>query len=59
VPFQLFLTANVLFFLIATGAVYGATGLLRVLKAAMLAASVACIVLGHRFALLLITLHST
>ena len=44
---------------IATGTVYGAHGALRVVKVSMLTLAVASIVLGYRFALLLITLYST
>ena len=44
---------------IATGAVYGATGISRALKALTLTVGVASIVLGYRFVLLLITLYST
>ena len=44
---------------IATGAVYGATGISRALKALTLTVGVTSIVLGYRFVLLLITLYST
>ena len=44
---------------VATGRVYGAAGVLRSLHVATLVVGVACIVLGYRFALLLITLAST
>lgn len=44
---------------IATGAVYGGTGVVRALKALTLTVGVATIVLGYRFVLLLITLYST
>jgi hypothetical protein len=43
----------------AIGPVYGSRGALRVVQATVLAIAVAAIVLGYRFALLLITLHST
>jgi hypothetical protein len=43
----------------ATGTVYGASGAARVLKVVPLTLAVACIVLGYRFLLLLITLYST
>ena len=44
---------------VATGKVYGANGASRVLKVVALTATVASIVLGYRFVLLLITLYST
>jgi len=44
---------------VATGIVYGAHGVLRVVKVFSLTAAVASIVLGYRFALLLVTLYST
>ena len=44
---------------VATGTVYGETGAARTLKVAALTVAVAAIVLGYRFALLLITLYST
>ena len=43
----------------ATGTVYGAHGMLRVLKVSTLTLAMATIVLGYRFALLLVTLYST
>jgi hypothetical protein len=43
----------------AIGPVYGSRGALRVVQATVLATAVAAIELGYRFALLLITLHST
>ena len=44
---------------IATKEVYGAHGALRVLKVAALTVVVVGIVLGYRFALLVITLYTT
>ena len=44
---------------VATGTVYGETGTARTLKVVALTVAVAAIVLGYRFALLLITLYST
>ena len=43
---------------IATGTVYGARGVIRVLKTAVLTVAVVAIVLGYRFVLLLITLYT-
>jgi hypothetical protein len=53
------LVACAVYLYIATGSVYGASGAIRVFKVLALTASVASIVLGYRFALLLITLYST
>jgi hypothetical protein len=53
------LVACAVYLYIATGAVYGASGAIRVVKVLALTAGVASIVLGYRFALLLITLYST
>jgi hypothetical protein len=44
---------------VAIGAVYGAAGPTRILRAIVLALAVAAIVLGYRFALFLITLYAT
>ena len=44
---------------IAMGTVYGARGVARVFKTALLTFAVACIVLGYRFRLLPITLYTT
>jgi hypothetical protein len=44
---------------VAIGAVYGAAGATRILRAVVLAFAVAAIVLGYRFALFLITLYAT
>ena len=44
---------------LALGPVYGASGPMRITKAATLALAVAAIVLGYRFAVLLITLYAT
>ena len=44
---------------IAIGPVYGATGMLRAVKALILAVAVAAIVLGYRFVVFLITLYGT
>lgn len=52
-------TASALYLYFATGTVYGARGVVRVLKTAALTAGVVIIVLGYRFVLLLITLYST
>ncbi len=53
------LAACATYLYIATGAVYAASGAIRVLKVATLTVAVASIVLGYRFALLLITLYLT
>ena len=53
------LSACATYLYLATGTVYGASGAPRLLKAMALALAVGCIVLGYRFALLLITLYST
>jgi hypothetical protein len=53
------LIACALYLYVATGRVYGANGFSRVLKVAALTTAVASIVLGYRFALLLITLYGT
>jgi hypothetical protein len=44
---------------VAAGTVYGAKGVIRVGKVFALALAVAGILLGYRFALFLITLHTT
>jgi hypothetical protein len=44
---------------IATGVVYGGSAAVRALKAGMLTVGVAVIVLGYRFALLIVTLYTT
>jgi hypothetical protein len=44
---------------VATGEVYGATGISRILKVVALTVAVASIVLGYRFVLLLVTLCTT
>jgi Protein of unknown function (DUF3667) len=44
---------------VATGKVYGATGVSRILKVVALTVAVAGIVLGYRFVLLVITLYTT
>jgi hypothetical protein len=44
---------------VATGKVYGATGVSRVLKVVALTVAVASIVLGYRFVLFVITLYTT
>jgi hypothetical protein len=43
----------------AVGTAYGATGMVRVLNAAALAAAVPFMLLGYRFAIFLITLYAT
>jgi hypothetical protein len=53
------LAACWLYLYLAIGPVYGAAGARRVLQAAVLAIAVAAIVIGYRFALLLITLSTT
>ena len=52
------LVACAVYLYIATGSVYGASGAIRVFKVLALTGGVATIVLGYRFALLLITLYS-
>jgi hypothetical protein len=44
---------------VATGVVYGATGVVRALKIALLAAVIAAAVPGYRFLIFLVTLHFT
>lgn len=51
--------ASALYLYFAIGTVYGARGIIRVLKTAALTVGVAVIVLGYRFVLLLITLYTT
>ena len=58
VSISLVLTCGVYLYF-AIGAVYGGSRLARVLRSAALTTGVAAIVLGYRFALLLITLYST
>ena len=53
------LIACALYLYVATGAVYGAKGAIRVLEVVVLTVAVASIVLGYRFVLLLVTLYST
>ena len=53
------LAACATYLYIATGAVYGASGVIRALKVAALTVAVASVVLGYRFALLLLTLYLT
>jgi hypothetical protein len=53
------LVACAAYLYIATGAVYGAKGPLRLFKVVALTIGMAAIVLGYRFVLLLITLYST
>jgi hypothetical protein len=53
------LAACAVYIHLAIGPVYGATGALRVAKAAGLALAAGAIVLGYRFTLFLITLYST
>jgi hypothetical protein len=53
------LATSAVYLYFATGAVYGARGMMRVLKTAALTAAVFLILLGYRFVLLLITLYST
>jgi hypothetical protein len=53
------LMASALYLYFSTGPVYGARGVARVLKTLVLTVAVAVIVLGYRFALLLITLYTT
>ena len=53
------LLACAIYLYVATGTVYGAHGVLRVLKVSTLTLAMATIVLGYRFALLLVTLYST
>jgi hypothetical protein len=53
------LMASAVYLYFATGTVYGASGVTRVLKTLVLTVAVGTIVLGYRFALLLITLYTT
>jgi hypothetical protein len=53
------LTACALYLFVATGRVYGVTGVNRALKIGLLTTAAAAIVLGYRLALLLITLYTT
>jgi hypothetical protein len=53
------LTACATYLFIATGTVYGASGLIRGIKVLVLAVAVAGILLGYRFMLFLITLYAT
>jgi hypothetical protein len=53
------LATSAVYLYLATGAVYGARGVMRVLKTAALTAAVFFILLGYRFVLLLITLYTT
>ncbi len=53
------LAACALYLYVAIGPVYGAAGAMRAVQAIVLALSVAAIVLGYRFVLLLITLYAT
>ena len=53
------LTACATYLFIATGTVYGASGLIRGIKVLVLALAVAGILLGYRFILFLITLYAT
>ena len=52
------LAACVLYLYAAIGPVYGASGVPRAAKAALLAVAVAAIVLGYRFAMFMLTLYS-
>lgn len=52
------LTACIVYLYMAIGTVYGAKGALRLIKAVLLSAVVAAIVLGYRFVLFLITLYT-
>ncbi len=53
------LVACAVYLYIATGKVYGATGLMRIFKVVMLAIAVEAILLGYRFVLFMITLYTT
>jgi hypothetical protein len=53
------LTACAIYLYVATGKVYGARGVMRIIKVATLTLAAALIVLGYRFVLLLITLYTT
>ena len=53
------LTACAMYLYIATGNVYGGSGMIRAAKIAILAPAVAGILLGYRFVIFLITLYST
>jgi hypothetical protein len=53
------LATSAVYLYLATGAVYGARGMMRMLKTAALTAAVFLILLGYRFVLFLITLYTT
>ena len=53
------LAACALYIYLAIGPVYGATGTVRAAKATLLAFAVGAIAIGYRFAVFLITLHTT
>jgi hypothetical protein len=53
------LATSAVYLYLATGAVYGARGMMRILKTAALTAAVFFLLLGYRFVLLLITLYTT
>jgi hypothetical protein len=53
------LAACAVYIHLAIGPVYGATGVLRIRNAIMLALAAAAIVVGYRFLLFLITLYTT
>jgi Protein of unknown function (DUF3667) len=57
--FALLLAAIATYLYFATGAVYGAAGIARVLKVALLTVAVAAAVPGYRFLIFLITLYQT
>lgn len=57
--FAIQLGASAIYLYLATGRVYGVSGLRRVLTAAALVATASCVVLGYRFVLFVVTLYGT
>ncbi len=57
--FAIQLCASAIYLYVATGRVYGVSGLRRVVTAGALVAAAGCVVLGYRFALFIITLYGT
>ena len=57
--FALQLGAIAAYLYVAIGKVYGATGVIRAVKAATLAVAVGAVVLGYRFLIFLVTLYGT
>ena len=57
--FAIQLGASAIYLYVATGRVYGISGVRRVLTAAALVLTAGCVVLGYRFALFVVTLYGT